>query len=107
MWEFVVGFLTLWYVATQTDLAWPWYCPLGGAVSIVVAWCSSVLLDGFQKSYSPYTVRGQKEKFKRENLDEMQDGWYVVPGKIDKVSYVLLVFFVLCIAGLWLGETLI
>ncbi len=103
----VVGFLTLWYVEINTDLAWPWYCPLGGAVSMVVAWCTSVLLDGFQKSYSPYTVRGQKEKFKRENLDEMQDGWYVVPGKIDKVSYVLLVFFVLCIAGLWLGETLI
>lgn len=65
------------------------------------------LLDGFQKSYSPYTVRGQKEKFKQENLDEMQDGWYVLSGKIDKVSYLLLAFFALCIAALWLVEALI
>ena len=36
-----------------------------------------------------------------------EDGWYVVAGKIDRPSYVLLVFFVLCIAGLWIAQRLI
>ena len=103
----LVGFLVVWYVAMNTDIAWPWYCALGGIVSIVVAWVSSVLLDGFQKEYSPYTVQGQKEMFRREGLEEKQDGWYVVPGKVDRASYGLLVYFVVCVAGLWFVHQMI
>lgn len=101
------GFLTLWYVEANHDIAWPWYCALGGIVSIVVAWVSSVLLDGFQKEYSPYTVQGQKEIFRLEGLEEKQDGWYVVPGKVDKASYGLLVYFAACVAALWYVHELI
>lgn len=103
----IAGFLTLWYVETNANIAWPWYCALGGIVSVGVAWVASVLLDGFQQDYSPYTVQGQKEKYARENLNDMQDGWYVVPGKIDKASYFLLFYFAACIAGLWFVERLI
>ena len=101
------GFLALWYVEVYMDIAWPWYCALGAIVSIVVAWVSSVLIDGFQDSYSEYTVRGQKEKFRRENLDEMEDGWYVVPGKVDRASYWLLAYFGLCVVGLAVMQALI
>jgi SSS family solute:Na+ symporter len=101
------GFLTLWWVEVNLDIAWPWYCALGGIVSVVAAWVSSVLLDGFQKEYSPYTVQGQKEIFRREGLEEKQDGWYVVPGKVDRASYGLLVYFVACVAGLWVVHGLI
>ncbi len=94
------GFGALWYVEAYHDLAWPWYCALGGLVSIVVAWLSSILLDGFQDDYSEYTVRGQREKFASEKLPEKHDGWYVLPGKVDRASYALLVYFVLCVAGL-------
>jgi SSS family solute:Na+ symporter len=90
--------LTLWWVETYATLAWPWYCALGGIVSTAVAWVSSVLIDGFQKDYSPYTVHGQQEKFRREGLDEKHDGWYVVPGKVDRASYGLLAYFVACVA---------
>jgi SSS family solute:Na+ symporter len=94
------GFLSLWWVESNLDLAWPWYAALGGVISIVVAWVSSVLLDGFQKEWSPYTVKGQIEKFRQEGLAEKQDGWYLVPGRVDRASYGLLVYFVACIAGL-------
>jgi SSS family solute:Na+ symporter len=94
------GFLTLWWVEVNLELAWPWYAALGGIVSMVVAWVSSVVLDGFQKEWSPYTVKGQIEKFKREGLAEKVDGWYIVPGRVDKASYGLLIYFVACIAGL-------
>ena len=101
------GFAALWYVEFNMEIAWPWYCPIGGVVSIVVAWVASIALDGFQTTDNQYTVKGQKQYYKDNNLPEKKDGWYVVSGKVDNASYGLLVFFVLCIAGLWLGETLI
>lgn len=103
----VAGFLSLWWVETYADIAWPWYCALGGIVSTAVGWVASVLLDGFQKDYSVYTVQGQKALFLREGLAEKVDGWYVVPGKVDRASYGLLLYFVACIAGLWIVHTLI
>jgi SSS family solute:Na+ symporter len=101
------GFLTLWWVESNLDIAWPWYCALGGVVSIVVAWVCSIALDGFQKDYPEYTVQGQKEIFRRDGLQEMQDGWYVVPGRVDRASYGLLVYFLVCVAGLWFVHSLI
>ena len=103
----VAGFLSLWYVEAQADIAWPWYCALGGAVSILVGWGASILLDGFKTQYHPYTVPGQKELFIREGRAEMKDGWYIVPGKVDRSSYLLLLFFCLCIVALWAFKALI
>ena len=101
------GFFSLWYLEMYADIAWPWYCPLGGAVSIVVGWGASILLDGFKTGYHPYTIRGQKELFIREGRAEMQDGWYVVPGKVDRSSYLLILFFCLCIVALWTFKVII
>jgi len=88
-----VGFVMVWYLAKHTDIAWPWFCAIGATTNIIVTIAASVLLDGFSKEYSPYSVRGQIKKFKEEGLEEKQDGWYLVPGKVDRVSYLLLVFF--------------
>jgi len=66
-----------------------------------------VLLDGFQAEYSPYTVKGQQVLYRREGRPEKQDGWYVVPGRVDRASYLLLGYFVLCLAGLGIGYALI
>ncbi|MEE4292878.1 MAG: sodium/solute symporter [Xanthomonadales bacterium] len=101
------GFLTLWFVEARLDIAWPWYCALGGVVSVVVAWTASILIDGFRSEYPEYTVQGQREMFEREGLEEMQDGWYVVPGKVDAASYWLLGYFVFCLAALWVVHELI
>ena len=103
----VAGFLSLWYVEYYMDVAWPWYCALGGIVSIGVGWVASVLLDGFQPGYDEYTVRGQLRKYEEQGIPDMQDGWYVVSGKVDKASYGLPVFFVLCVLGLWFVESMI
>ena len=103
----VAGFAALWYVEYHMDVAWPWYCALGGLVSIIVAWVASVLLDGFQAGHHPYTVRGQLETYEREGRPIMQDGWYVVSGKVDRASYPLLAFFLFCVVGLWVVQALI
>ena len=101
------GFLVLLYVELQMDVAWPWYCLVGGVVSLVVGWGSSVIFDGFQARYHPLTIKGQQERFRREQKSEMEDGWYILPGRVDKSSYVLLVYFVFCMLGLWTFENII
>ncbi|MGK0365257.1 MAG: SSS family solute:Na+ symporter [Saprospiraceae bacterium] len=90
----VAGFIALAYVATQTDIAWPWYAMIGAVTNIAVSIPASILLDGRKEEWSEYSVPGQKAKFKAEGLPEKENGWYVVPGKLDTVSYVLLAFFV-------------
>ena len=97
-----VGFVMVWYIANHTDIAWPWYCAIGAFTNIVVTITASLLIDGKSDEYSSYSVRGQIKSFAEEGRAEKQDGWYLVPGKIDKVSYLLIVFFVVTILFLFL-----
>lgn len=103
----VAGFLSLWYVEVNLDVAWPWYCALGGIVSVVIAWLASLAIDGRQESWHAYTVKGQLRDHRESGLPEKQNGWYVVSGRVDNASYALLIFFVLCVAGLWVAQSLI
>ncbi|MEM0992929.1 MAG: sodium/solute symporter [Bacteroidota bacterium] len=93
----LAGFISLAYVSLYTTIAWPWYAVIGAVVNVVVSIIASIALDGYQETWSLYSVPGQQAKFKAERLPEKENGWYVVPGKLDKVSYVLLAFFVLTI----------
>ncbi|MEM0939774.1 MAG: sodium/solute symporter [Bacteroidota bacterium] len=102
----VAGFLCLAYVSIYTEIAWPWYAVIGAGVNVVVSLLASLLLDGFQKEWSLYSVPGQKAKFKAEGLPEKENGWFVIPGKLDKVSYVLMGFFVFTIVFLLLLTSL-
>ena len=103
----VVGFAVVWYVAAQTDIAWPWYCLIGAAVNMAVSIAASLLLDGVQRRHSPFSVAGQQQMFRSQGLPQQHQGWYLVPGKVDRVSYLLLVFFLLSAAFLWSFDHLI
>ena len=96
----VIGFASLAYVSLYTDIAWPWYAVIGAVVNVLVSIIVSISLNGFQKEWSVFSIPGQKAKFKTENLDEKENGWYMVPGKLDKVSYFLLAFFIFTIVFL-------
>ena len=96
-----VGFVVIWAVATQTDIAWPWYCLIGGTVNVAVSLAASRILDGKQADWSPYTVRGQLRRFAGEGLPLKDGNWYAVPGKVDPVAYALLGFFVLTLLFLY------
>ena len=98
----VAGFVIIWVVAMRTDIAWPWYCVIGGAANILVSLLASRALDGKQTEWSEYSIRGQQRKFADEGLPEKDGGWYLVPGRIDRASYGLLFFFVLTIVFLYL-----
>ncbi len=103
----VVGFATIWYVATQTDIAWPWYCAIGATVNITVSWGMSLLLDGRQAEYSPYSVQGQLAAFRRDGGEAKDGNWYKIPGKVDPFSYTLPVFFALCLLFLYVFDAMI
>jgi len=97
----MVGFIAVWITATQTDVAWPWYCAIGGLVTMVVAQIVSLIVDGKASEWSDYTIKGQKAMFAREGRAEKQEGWYLVPGKIDRASWGLIVFFFASMFALW------
>jgi len=75
-------------------IAWPWYVVIGGGINIVVSWVASVMLDGLQKDWHPQTVEGQRRRFRDAGLAETQDGWHLVPGRVDRSSWALIVLFV-------------
>jgi SSS family solute:Na+ symporter len=100
----VIGFAVVWYVSANTDIAWPWWCIIGAASNFVISTVASILLDGYQESWSPYSIKGQKDKFRKEGLPEKDGGWYLVPGRVDKTSYLLLAFFAAVILFLALFE---
>ncbi|MEL6948634.1 MAG: sodium/solute symporter [Pseudomonadota bacterium] len=102
-----VGFVVIWLVATNTDIAWPWYCVIGGGVNIIVSLVASRLIDGRQAEWSAYSIPGQQREFREKGLPEMENGWYLVPGKIDRVSWWLLAFFIFTIVFLYAFEALI
>jgi SSS family solute:Na+ symporter len=89
-----VGFGVVCYVATQTNVAWPWFCGIGGSVTIVIGIIASLLITGKQAEWSRYTIEGQRLAFKAEGTPEKIGSWYQMPGKIDPASWWLLVFFV-------------
>jgi SSS family solute:Na+ symporter len=101
------GFAVVWWVATQTDIAWPWFCLIGASSNILVTLVASRLIDGRQEHYSPYTVMGQIAAFREEGRPEKDGAWYMVPGRVDSVSWLLLVFFALILLVLYLLQTLI
>ncbi len=108
----VAGFVALAFVATgipalgvaPPDIAWPWYVVIGGSVNIVVSWCASLAISGWQPDWHEQTVIGQIRRFRKTGAVEKQDGWYIVPGKIDGACWGLIAFFfatLVCLA--WFG----
>ncbi len=101
------GFVALIITNYYTNIAWTWYAVIGSLVNIIVSISASLLLDGKQKEWSLYTIKGQKEKFKQSNKPAKENGWYIIPSKLDSVSYYLLAFFVLTLIFLLLIQNFI
>jgi len=97
---------SLWAVlgSQRPTIAWPWYPVVAGGINIVVAWLASIALDGRQTEWHPQSVPGQKILFQKEGRAEQDHGWYVVPGKVEPVVWLLPITFVGIIVFLaWFG----
>lgn len=86
------------------DIAWPWFVVIGGGINIVVSWVASIMLDGFQKEWHEQTVIGQIQHFRNHKKSETENGWYLVPGKVERPVWGLLMIFIFIMLFLiWFG----
>ncbi|MDE0840879.1 MAG: sodium/solute symporter [Porticoccaceae bacterium] len=99
---------SLWALAgiDRPVIAWPWYVVISSVINIGVAWAVSLALNGKTDEWHPQTVRGQIELYQREGRDMLEDGWYLVPGKVEPIVWTLPAFFVLTLLFLWWFGTL-
>jgi SSS family solute:Na+ symporter len=97
------GFLALYLLSaglpfdiwSPPKIAWPWFVVIGGGINVIVSLAASLLTTGRQREWHPYSVAGQRLRFAREGLAERDcEGWYVVPGRIDRALWGLPVLFV-------------
>ena len=88
-----IGMVSVWFIAFTTAISWPWYGLIGAAITVIISIPTSIMTDGFQKQWSPYTVKAQKAMFREKGIPEKDNGWYLVPGRVDRISYYLLGFF--------------
>lgn len=102
-----VGVLAVAYTAIYTDVAWPWYAAIGAFVNVVFTIVASIVIDGKQVEYSPYSIKGQMKAFADSGTAEKENGWYLVPGKVDKVCYALFGFFIFTLVFLFSFEYVI
>ena len=84
----VIGFVSVWYVASTTNIAWPWFAVIGSLVNIATAYIISLLHSKNDKWHSlsiPYNIHTLE---------------------IGKATYGLLVLFGCIISVLLLGESI-
>lgn len=103
----VAGFAIIGYVANYTDIAWPWFCLIGGVATVIVGWTTSRILDGKQAEWSPYSVPGQQARFAAEGRPLKDGNWNTMPGAIDKQSLWLVLYLFATLIGLALFEYLV
>jgi SSS family solute:Na+ symporter len=103
----VAGFAIIGYVANYTDIAWPWFCLIGGVATVIIGWTTSRILDGKQAEWSPYSVPGQQARFAAEGRPLKDGNWNTMPGAIDKQSLWLVLYLFATLIGLALFEYLV
>jgi len=89
---FVAGIVVVAYMDYTYNFDWGWKSPLGLIVTCLVAYVVSSLTGWEKKDITQYTFAGQRKQLIAEGRIE-EDGVYILPGKFEKRSYILLGFF--------------
>ncbi len=89
---FAAGVFVVAYMDYSYNFDWGWKSPLGLIVTCLVAYFVSWLTGWEKKVIARYTLAGQRELLIAEGRIE-EDGVFILPGKFEKSSYILLVFF--------------
>ncbi len=98
---FIVGVIAVVGVAVFTDIFWLWYNLVGFMVTLVVGYASSFVVGTNPSNIGMYTLSGQKEHFLATNQAEREGNYYVIPGRFERNSYWLILYFFLLVAGLY------
>ncbi len=86
---FVAGIVVVAYMDYKYHFDWGWKSPLGMIVTCLVAYVVSSVTGLEKKDIGQYTLVGQRKQLIAEGRIE-EDGVYILPGKFEKRSYILL-----------------
>jgi len=98
---FIAGVIAVAFMDVRFDFDWGWKSPLGLIVTCLVAYLVSSFTGWEKKAVSKYTYFGQRKQLIHEGRIK-ENGVYILPGKFEKRSLVLLVFFLFQFVFLYL-----
>lgn len=98
---FIVGVIATWWVAGNTTLNWLWWYLVGVVVACVVGYVVSLFTAKDDIDISELTIAGQRKALIAKGTTE-EDGASILPGTMDKYGWILLGFFVIQFAVLFL-----
>ena len=91
---FIAGIFVVAYMDSQYDFNWGWKSPIGLIVTCLVAYVVSSITGWEKKAITNYTFAGQRKQLIAEGRIK-EDGVYILPGKFEKRSFILLAFFLI------------
>jgi SSS family solute:Na+ symporter len=91
---FVAGVAVVAIMDGRFDFDWGWKSPIGLVTTCGVAYLVSALTGWENRDVDAYTYSGQRRQMIAEGRIE-QDGVYILPGRFERRSYVLLAFFLM------------
>lgn len=98
---FFIGVFSVSYIAQNTNTFWMWNNLIGLIVTFSIGYIISYLLGGETKDIDYLTIPGQSEYFKNDKLKVSEEGYFIQPGKFEKGSYILLIYFVITMSFLY------
>lgn len=87
------GFIAIWLAATQTQIAWPWYAVIGSGVNILVALGASLVSDARRAEWPIWSIPGLLAS-RPEDIGPDAEGWQTLPGRVDRASKPLFLYFI-------------
>ncbi len=97
---FVAGVIATWGVSFTT-INWLWYYLVGVVVAVVVGYVASLATGGEKEERVVYTISGQRKAI-MDAGETVKDGVSILPGKMDKYAWGLLIFFFVQLGVLFL-----
>ena len=91
---FIAGVVVVAIADASLDFDWGWKSPLGLLVTCAVAYLASAISGWEARNIAAYTFAGQRRQLLSEGRIK-EDGVYVLPGRFEKRSYILIAFFLL------------
>jgi hypothetical protein len=91
---FVAGVVVVAIADASLEFDWGWKSPLGLMVTCTVAYFTSAISGWEAREIGAYTFVGQRRQLLSEGRIK-EDGVYVLPGRFEKRSYILIAFFLL------------
>jgi SSS family solute:Na+ symporter len=97
----VAGVVAVAFFALFTDAFWLWYNLVGLVVTLVVGYGASFVFGSKPTGIDMYTLKGQKQHFLNNNQSETEGKYYVIPGRFERNSYLLIAYFGLVVVLLY------